>query len=80
MSVAWTKAAGVNVEEEDGFHKCSEWGSSGTQAVVRIQGMKEKTKTEADQGPGISETLQILGIQYAPFQRDGLCVIPAGTV
>ena len=42
--------------------------------------VKEKLMTEADQGPGISETLQILGIQYAPFQRDGLCVIPAGTV
>ena len=29
--------------------------------MVRIWGMREKTKPEAEQGPGISEILQISG-------------------
>ena len=76
MTVAQTKAAGVNVEEKEGFHKCSGWGSSGTWGVVRIQGMKEKTKAGADQGPGISETLQISGnpVCYLP-ERWTVCYL-----
>ena len=57
MTVAWTKAAGVNVEGEDGFQRCSGWGSSGTWGLVRVLGMREKTMVEADQGPDISEAL-----------------------